>query len=270
MNDNIGARVRHAREQRGLSLHDAARLTKLSAAVHRAIEQNDFASLPAGMYRKAYLRTVAAEVGLDPVEIAADYERQYELPAQSAAATTDTAPVRRRWTEILQPHSRAVVSLTALATLLAIWFAVQPVPFSSRFPLEGQSPAELGGRPTLVNARTPAAAGAAMQTSGARVAPAISPTAALLKIDLTTTGWCWVAVNSDGERVVYGLIEPGKRVVVEGRRRISLRLGDGGSVRLSINDGPRRTAGGDGEVVELEVTSADATLLHDGAARAES
>jgi hypothetical protein len=66
-----------------------------------------------------------------------------------------------------------------------------------------------------------------------------------------------VALERDGERVVYGLIEPGTHVVVEGRRQISLRLGDAGAVRLSVNDGPSRTPGRDGEVVELNVTSDD-------------
>lgn len=46
---------------------------------------------------------------------------------------------------------------------------------------------------------------------------------------------------------------------------ISLRLGDAGSVTLSINDGPRRSAGVDGEVVELKLTPANIGSLRDGA-----
>lgn len=72
---DIGGRIRNAREQRGWSIADVARLTKLSPIVLQAIEGNQFEALPAGMYRKAYLRTVAAEVGLDPRVIAADYEK---------------------------------------------------------------------------------------------------------------------------------------------------------------------------------------------------
>ena len=111
MTDNIGTRVRQAREQRGLSLGDAARSTKLSTSVLRAIEQNDFASLPAGMYRKAYLRTVASEVGLDPLEIAADYEAQYEAPIESTAPATQTVSIADRWVELLQPPRRPGIAL---------------------------------------------------------------------------------------------------------------------------------------------------------------
>src|SRR5688572_10889175 len=80
--DDIGGRLLRAREQRGLSLRDTAQRTKLSISVLQAIERNDFASLPGGMFRKAYLRTVAAEVGLNPNEVAADYCAQFEPPVE--------------------------------------------------------------------------------------------------------------------------------------------------------------------------------------------
>lgn len=252
--NDIGGRVRQAREQRGLSLGDTARLTKLSTSVLRAIEQNDFARLPGGMYRKAYLRTVAAEVGLDPLEIAADYETRYDAPVESAITAAGMGTPPDRWVEALQPpQRRTIVTLTALATLSVAWFALQPDPVSPSW-LNTQSSSESRVRPAPVDAqRTPGAP--EVHRDGPRAATAVPSPELPLKVDLTTTGWCWVAAERDGERVVYELIEPGKRVVVEGQRRISLRLGDAGSVQVSINDGPSRTPGADGEVVELEVTS---------------
>ena len=123
MDSDIGGRVRLAREQRGLTLGDAARLTKLSTGVLRAIEQNDFASLPAGMYRKAYLRTVAAEVGLDPLEIATDYQTQYETSIVSATAASELPMPRDRSVRLCA--RRTVVAVIVGAMLWVAWFAVQ-------------------------------------------------------------------------------------------------------------------------------------------------
>ena len=78
--DDIGGRLERARVNRGLTLDDTADLTKLSIDILRAIEHNEFDRLPPGMYRKAYLRTLAAVVGLDPQKIAAEYARWYEPP----------------------------------------------------------------------------------------------------------------------------------------------------------------------------------------------
>ena len=82
---DIGGRLRRARKQRGLSLQDAAGRTKLSIRVLQAIERNDFESLPGGIYRKGYLRSLAGEVGLDPTEIAAEYDKEFEPVTDPAA-----------------------------------------------------------------------------------------------------------------------------------------------------------------------------------------
>jgi Domain of unknown function (DUF4115) len=95
---------------------------------------------------------------------------------------------------------------------------------------------------------------AAMPASDAVTASAMAATAAPLRIEMAAANWCWVAAETDGARVMYRLVEPGERVVLEGQRTIALRLGNAGAVTLSINDGPRRSPGGEGQVVELEVT----------------
>lgn len=115
MKHDIGGRIRHAREQRGFSLHDAASLTKLSVPVLQAIERNDFDSLPAGVYRKAYLRTVAAEVGLDPGEVAADYATLHEGSGPGVAVLRAAAESPRWWAR------RSLIALVILAALVATW-----------------------------------------------------------------------------------------------------------------------------------------------------
>ena len=91
-----------------------------------------------------------------------------------------------------------------------------------------------------------------------------------LRVELAATGWCWVAAESDGKRALYRLLEPGEHVVLEGWRTISLRLGNAGSVAVSVNDGPRRAAGGDGEVVDLKFTRDDREPLRDSQVEAVS
>ncbi len=246
ISNDIGSRVRHAREQRGWSLHDAARLTKLSPSVLRAIERGDFESLPGGMYRKAYLRTVAAEVGLDPVEIAAAYEQLHEPPIEPAAMVA--SPPDRWIAELMPSRRRHVVTVAILVVSAVAWFGLRPNPVPTS---DGSS--ELDSMAGAVDAQSALAARDA-ESEAVRVANTIIAPDVPLKINLTTTGWCWVAVESDGERVVYGLIEPGKRLAIEGRHLISVRLGDAAAVQLSVNGRPQRIPGAKGEVVELEFT----------------
>ena len=75
---DIGSRLRQAREARGLTLGDIAAATKISMTALVAMEHNEFARLPGGVFRKAYVKAFAAEVGLNADELARQYFTTFE------------------------------------------------------------------------------------------------------------------------------------------------------------------------------------------------
>jgi transcriptional regulator with XRE-family HTH domain len=260
---DIGGRLRRARESRGLSLADAAKLTKLSIHILQAIERNDFTSLPGGMFRKAYVRTLAAEFGLNPNEIVSDYRKRFEPPVEAVAVPARDAALEEKWVQQLSASpQRSIAALAAVAVPAAAWFmlqagAITPGALNDAANEFADKPMSQGAALALAADETPAdAAPPAIATETATVP---------LRIEMAATGSCWVAAETDGERVMYRLMEPGERVVLEGQRTIALRLGDAGSVTLSINDGTSRSFGSDGQVVELEITPDNVESLRDGA-----
>jgi transcriptional regulator with XRE-family HTH domain len=258
---DIGARLRRAREQRGMSLRDAANQTKLSITVLQAIERNDFGSLPGGMFRKAYVRTLAEQFGLDPDALAADYCAQFEPPIQPVTEDPQ-AGLQQQLIEQLAPSPRrSIVTLFLLAAPAAAWFLLQSEPVIPTVPRDDFAT-------EFVAASIPGGGGSITLTADrpqatARTAMAAQAMDAPLRIELAATGWCWVAAETDGERVMYRLIQPGERVVFEGQRLIAVRLGDAGAVTVSINGGPTRSLGSDGEVAELEITPDNVDGLRD-------
>src|SRR5437762_13790613 len=75
---DIGAELRNARKARKLSIEEIARVTKISPSVLRAIDRNDFDSVPGGLFTRGFLRAYAREVGLDPEEIVDLYRTEFE------------------------------------------------------------------------------------------------------------------------------------------------------------------------------------------------
>ena len=270
MTGDIGGRLQRAREHRGLSLADIARRTRLPLRVLQAIEGNDFARLPAGMFRKAYLRTLAIEVGLDPNEIAADYQAQFEPATETPAVIARTPAVENEWVEQLtQSPRRSRGTLAVLAAAAAIWFWLQPGPRQTMLPAHDtvDTTAAMPSRPGSASA--PPGPAVLRRASTPPVNAAGRP-AAPLSIALQATGWCWVAAETDGERVLYRLVKPGEHLVLEAQRVISMRLGDAGSVMLSINDGVSRSFGGQGDVIEFELTTENVGSFRDGGVDAAS
>lgn len=68
--DSVGVRLRRAREIAGLSRADIAASTKIPERHLAAIEEGDFAALPASTYAVGFSRSYARAVGLDEAEIA--------------------------------------------------------------------------------------------------------------------------------------------------------------------------------------------------------
>src|SRR5687767_1621755 len=168
---DVGGRLKHARELRGLSLSDVARRTKLPSKVLHAIERNDFASLPGGMFRKAYIRTVAAEVGLDPREVVAEYCDRFEPPIAAVAVPTRDAALQDKWLEQLTPSpQRSMVGLAAVAVPALAWFMLQSVAAGTRAPVDSAA-SETAAAPMS----QPASIALTADSSGGTATPSVTP-----------------------------------------------------------------------------------------------
>jgi transcriptional regulator with XRE-family HTH domain len=69
----LGEKLRAAREARGLSLEAIAQSTKIGAPLLASLERGDCSRWPGGVYSRAYVRTFAQAVGLDPRAIADEF-----------------------------------------------------------------------------------------------------------------------------------------------------------------------------------------------------
>ena len=88
---DFGARMKRLREERGVSLRQIADATKLSMGALEALERNDISRLPGGIFSRAFVRSYAVEVGLDPEQTVRDFIVQF--PQDSV--TTGSVQVRR-------------------------------------------------------------------------------------------------------------------------------------------------------------------------------
>src|SRR5688572_668562 len=82
----VGARLRAARDTRGISLRQIAERTRISVMVLEALERDDIKRLPGGIFTRAFLRSYAVEVGLDPDTTVDEFLAQF--PPESVIAGT--------------------------------------------------------------------------------------------------------------------------------------------------------------------------------------
>ena len=91
--DDFGGKLRQARERRGISLRQIASSTKIAAAALDALEKNDISKLPGGIFSRAFVRSYAVEVGLDPDDTVKEFLQRFNQdPPPSAEAMAAAIP----------------------------------------------------------------------------------------------------------------------------------------------------------------------------------
>ena len=84
----FGGKLRDARERRGISLRQIANATKISVAALEALELNDISRLPGGIFSRAFVRSYATEVGLDPDAMIQEFIAQFPNDSFSGGHST--------------------------------------------------------------------------------------------------------------------------------------------------------------------------------------
>src|ERR1700675_943444 len=87
---SFGSKLREARERRGISLRQIADATKISMGFLEALERNDISRLPGGIFSRAFVRSYAVEVGLDPEATIQEFIAQFPHDSVTAGHPTST------------------------------------------------------------------------------------------------------------------------------------------------------------------------------------
>jgi transcriptional regulator with XRE-family HTH domain len=82
---SFGARLRQQREQREVSLAAIAAETKIKVSLLQALERDDVSQWPVGIFRRAYVRSYAQAIGLDPATIVREFLDLYPDPTEAPA-----------------------------------------------------------------------------------------------------------------------------------------------------------------------------------------
>ena len=94
MPENFGARLRHRREEQGISLVTIADQTKIKLSLLDGLERDNVSHWPSGIFRRAYIRAYAQAIGLNPDVVVAEFleahpepNEQFEAALAQALAT---------------------------------------------------------------------------------------------------------------------------------------------------------------------------------------
>ncbi|MCA1646928.1 MAG: DUF4115 domain-containing protein [Chloroflexi bacterium] len=241
----LGETLRQARLDKGVSLADAARETRIRRGYLEALEAEDQAALPPAVYTRGFLRTYAEYLGLNPqamVDLFQPAARHEAAPSLRAAVPRVAIPRQIP----LRPVLYGLSSVVFIALIGFAWNWYQDVQHSLN---QGDSTFRAArlGTPTPPGARlpTPLAISAvaspsptAAPTAEPSPEPSPSPTPVLdgILVEFRATARVYVEAAVDGKQVLAETLAAGtQRTLPLAQNSVVLRASIGSAVDVTVN-----------------------------------
>jgi len=271
--NSIGAKLRSARQERGLDLATVASRTRISLRYLEAIEADDRTSLPSGFFYRSFVHQYARLVDLDTREIDSEIDlvlsmdAPLPLPGQESAASKNVPPMR------LAPRfQRSRVYASAGALLMVVlgcsgiyaWWHKTMSRNNAKAP---QQVAQLVENPKPEEKHTspvPASLANALRPSPAPRPPAQGVEAIpgyRFLLDLIAREETWLSVNSDGRKVFTGLLSPNQSKTVQSKEFAKMTVGNAAGLEIHLNGRSIGTLGGHGQVLVVVFTPDNYQIL---------
>lgn len=248
----FGDTLRQAREDLGASLTEAERETRISHRYLAALENEDEAGLPAGVYTRGFIRTYCQYLGLNP-------EGMLDLfgPQEALDDRVDIRPIPADVWGTRKISFRPVVTLGGLILvgLLAVYLWGQYTSIR-------ESVGELKSAPLSRSIGTPTAVGRgpALPPSPS---PGLLPALALgspspvpqipengLLVEAKVVEKTWLEVWIDGRSVVAETTQPGFSRAFTAEQQVRMRVGNAAGVEVIVNGTTQGPLGARGQAVD--------------------
>lgn len=232
------ARLRQAREEKGLSYRQLAEATKLSVRAIELLERDCLSGLPDGIYRRSIIRAVAREVGLNPEQLLAEFTSLHpdDLPTMPSCA-------------IAEPQATTsfnkVLTLVSTVLPLAAGILYFAVPMMRSMIADDPKPS--------VQQRVDPMRAEVLPVGGFKDATFAEARPVPVVVTLTISSRCQLRVVADGNEIVGRTMEQGETLPIELGSELLL-LGDNASaVQFSINGQAGRQLGEPGDVLSTRI-----------------
>ena len=223
-----GVRLKKIRLEKGLTLEEVQKKTKIHLIVLKAIEGDGLTNLNP-VYLKGFLKIYCKFLGIEPKDYIPDYKETQEI---TQIITKEEVPTKlREPISILKSASLRLNSFRLskkikktfvfILAIIFVWlglFNLGKFISKKQQVSKRQAPAKVAQKPKD------------LQRAIAR-----KETVSVIRLGIRTRENCWISLKVDGRVVFQRVLEKGRFESWQAKEKMELSLGNGGVVELEVN-----------------------------------
>ncbi|HTY45331.1 MAG TPA: RodZ domain-containing protein [Patescibacteria group bacterium] len=256
--ESVGARLKKIRLEKGLTMDDVHKKTKIHLNVLKAIEEDRLINV-SPVYVKGFLKIYCQFLEVDPKDFIPDYKEASQVLVAASAGKLDSGndpggpllkamPLKPFFHKLpIKPRAVAAIILAVVCVLVV--FSIGKFIFSrhSQLPRRSRPPAvavpRMAKRPVAAKAHKPPS-GPSLQASPAAVAVQPEPAhvqelskeiATGIRLAVLAKEDCWINLKSDGKVVFHGSLKKGRTETWQAKERLELSVNNAGVLNLEVN-----------------------------------
>jgi cytoskeleton protein RodZ len=245
---NFGERLKREREMREVTLNEVTTATRIGPRFLEALENEDWAKLPGGVFNRGFVRAIAKFLGLDEEGLLAEYDlARGEQKIEAPAPYENRIPSPPKWIPAL-----AILFLLAIVVGLVYAGRYGWHRYAAHRAAQRSSAASLQARPESGSVAPSAPA----SSSGPPAAPAASPSAPL-NLSVSTSAATRVRILADGNLLVDSELPAGENRRYAANEQFEVTAADSSAVLLELNGQIMRPLGAPGSSGTIVLTQKD-------------
>lgn len=264
--EDIGHKLREARERLGLTLNEVERITRIRVHYLEMLEKGDIEAMPSIVQARGFLNNYAEFLGLNATAVLDDFAAELQNNHRRSKAKPDSlSPPQPPTVQVHTSRPRWLSADLLVAGLGGLGVVAVLVWGGGRMMAGLRQGSEGGDQAAAPVAATTASVSNAtltpLPTAGEEGTFVFTPEPTSTApnfivgpaniVDLRIVGEmrAWLRVTVDGEEEYSGRISPGEMLEFQGRQVVEVTTGNGAGIRVYYNGQDQGRLGGFAEVV---------------------
>lgn len=213
--ESTGVKLKKIRLEKGITLDEVHKKTKIHLDILKAIEEDSFISL-SPVYKKGFLKIYCKFLGVDPKDFIPDYQEPLvKIGPVSNIQTKPLSLLKRiplRLVYLKSVYTKKIVFIVVLIIILVMGLFNIGKFISTH-------------KTKLSVAKIESKAKTAAETK----------TPAIIKLSILAREDCWIQLKTDGRIVFQRILKKGRVESWQAKDKIEFSLGNAGGVDLEVN-----------------------------------